>query len=232
MQQNVFEGFCCPVLLGAGLTPAAACGAGLGARGVRCPPGEEDRAQPCGAPQEGPRAALEAAAGVVSPSQSRMSLQQPPLIRWETLAGGGKLHGMHPEKAALPRRGAFLQPGSCGACTGTPQHAQQKLGVGTSRDSSSDAGSDGAVYRRDFSTFLSEPPLPVTDTARANKAVSQAGRKLAWLGFQRSGGSYESYGNHITIRGKRKVVITSRYQLRALPWVGFVNKSSYGKVQT
>lgn len=26
-------------------------------------------------------------------------------------------------------------------------------------------------------------------------------------------------------------MITSRYQLRALPWVGFVNKSSYGKVQ-
>lgn len=143
----------------------------------------------------------------------------------------GKLHRMHPKKAALPRRGVSLQPRSRGTRTVTPCLAQHRHGTGTRRDSSSDACSDGAVHRRHFATFLSEPPLQVMATARANKAVSQAGRKLPWLGFQGSGGSYESYGNHITIRGKRKVMIMSRYRLRAFLWVGFVNKSSYGKGQ-
>jgi len=143
---------------------------------------------------------------------------------WETLAGGGKWRRTCPEKVALPGRGVSLPPRSCGSRTVTPH------GAGTSRDSSGGARSDGAVGRQDFSTFLSEPPLTVTGTAGASKAVPQAGRKLPWLGFQGSGGgSYESCGNHTTIRGKRKVMITSRYQLRALPGAGLVNKSSLEK---
>lgn len=114
-----------PSYVGAGLSPGGWAGAGGVQRRQQCPvPG-------CCLG----RSSCSSGSGwcMVSPSQRWLSCSSPS-HHWETLAGGGTLHGTCPEKAALPSCRVFLQPGSCGSHTVTPSPSRDN--AGDQRDSS------------------------------------------------------------------------------------------------